>query len=201
MKIVLLRHGKPDIPEFGKLRASEILRWIESYNSAGIMKDHQPSREAVEIANNCNAVVCSDLPRSVESAEALRIKGVNHIEPVFREMGLPYANWPSPKLSSSVWAALFRILWFLGYSSNAESLRAAKLRASSGANRLKEIAYNNDSVLLVGHGFVNRFIAKELLSNGWQGPANPGKKYWEFGVYEYKATINRIHSDAKSRGI
>ena len=78
MKIVLLRHAKPDIPEFGKLRASEIRRWIESYNSAGIMKDHQPLREAVEIANNCNAIVCSDLSRSVESAEALRIKGVNY---------------------------------------------------------------------------------------------------------------------------
>ncbi len=188
MKIVLLRHGKPDITEFGKLRASELCRWIESYNSAGIIENHQPSREAIEISHNCNAVVCSDLPRSVESARVLRIKEINQIEPIFREMGLPYANWPSPKLSPNVWAALFRILWFFGYSSNAESLRAAKRRAASGANMLKEISYNNDSVLLVGHGFVNKFIAKELLSSGWQGPSSPGKKYWEFGVYEYKAT-------------
>ncbi len=185
MRIVLLRHGKPDVPKLGKLRASEICQWIESYNSAGLKIGNSPSRKAIEIANDCNAIVCSDLPRSVESARALGIKEVNHVESMFREMGLPYANFPSPKLSLNTWAVIFRVLWFLGYSSNGESLREAKLRASNGASRLKEIAENNRSVLLVGHGFVNRFIAKELLSNGWQGPVNPGKRYWEFGVYEY----------------
>jgi broad specificity phosphatase PhoE len=185
MRIVLLRHGKPDVPKLGKLRASEIYQWIESYNSAGLNIEHRPSREAIEIANNCNTIVCSDLPRSIESARALGVREVNHIESMFREMGLPYASFPSPKLSPNIWAALFRVLWFFGYSSNGESLREAKLRASNGASMLKEIAANTGSVLLVGHGFVNRFIAKELLSNGWQGPASPGKKYWEFGIYEY----------------
>ena len=187
MKIVLLRHGKPDIPRFGKLRASELHRWIDAYNSAGIMKVHQPSREAIEISHKCNAVVCSDLPRSVESAVALRIRQINHIDPLFREMGLPYPHWPSPKLPPNIWAALFRFLWFFGYSSHAESIRAAKRRAASGVDKLKELAYQNDSVLLVGHGFVNRYISKSLLSSSWHGPASPGKKYWEFGVYEYEA--------------
>lgn len=80
---------------------------------------------------------------------------------------------------------MFRLLCFFGYSSNGESLREAKLQASKGVNRLEEIAANSGSVLLIGHGFINRLIAKALLSKGWQGPVNPGKQFWEFGVYDY----------------
>jgi len=185
MQIVLLRHGKPNVPKHGRLRANELHKWIESYNSAGIVPEPVPSRDAIKISNACNAVVCSDLPRSVESAKALGVKGINVIEPAFREMGLPFGSFPPLKLSPNIWARFFRALWFLGYSSNSESIREARLRASNGANRLKEMAINDGSVLLVGHGIVNRFIAKELLSNGWKGPENPGKKYWNFGVYEY----------------
>jgi len=186
MRIVLLRHGKPDI-EFGKMRVSELGRWIDSYNSSGIDRSHLPGSEAVGIANECNTVVCSDYLRSVESAELLGIKEVKQIDPAFREMGLPYGDWRTPKASAIVWASIFRVLWFLGYSSNSEHFSAAKKRAFYCAGKLQSIAQNRDSVLHVGHGLMNRYIAKELLLNGWQGPANPGNKYWGFGVYEYKA--------------
>ena len=92
MKIVLLRHGKPHVPEYGKLRANEIHQWIESYNSAGSVPDHAPSQETIEIANACNALVCSDLLRSIESAQALGVKTINIMEPIFREMGLPLSK-------------------------------------------------------------------------------------------------------------
>jgi len=74
MQIILLRHGKPDVPEHGKLSAAEIHQWVESYNSAGIAAQHKPSKQAIEVANRCSTVVCSDLPRSVESAHALGVK-------------------------------------------------------------------------------------------------------------------------------
>ena len=185
MRIVLLRHGKPDVPKLGGVSASKIGQCIDAYNAAGVRLEDKPSNGAIEIANSCNVVVCSDLPRSIESAQALGVSEINHIESVFREMGLPFASFPSPKLSPVIWAAIFRTLWFMGFSSNSESLREAKIRALHGAGRLREIAEADGSVLLVGHGFVNRFIAKELLSTGWKGPACPGKKYWEFGVYEF----------------
>jgi len=185
MQIILLRHGKPDVPEHGKLSVGEIHRWVESYNSAGLLAGHNPPGEAIEIASSCNAVVCSNLPRSVESARALGVDEIDFVESTFREMQLPYGSFPSPRLSPEIWTALFRFLWFFGYSSNGESLGEARLRASKGANRLKKIATDSGSVLLVGHGFTNRFIAKELLSAGWQGPANPGRRFWEFGTYVY----------------
>jgi broad specificity phosphatase PhoE len=190
MKIILLRHGKPDMPVFGRLKACEMYKWIECYNSVGIDQTVIPPARATEMAANCMAIACSDMPRSVASADALKAKeGHVHLsDSIFREIALPYANWNSLRLRPAIWVALFRLLWFLGFSPRCESYHSARLRAMTGARRLKELAAEHGSVLLAGHGLLNRFLAKELLATGWQGPASPGKQYWEFGVYEYRGT-------------
>jgi len=185
VKIVLIRHGKPNLDDIGKIKSIEIERWIESYNSAKIDLKCQPKKESIEIAKNCNQVVCSDLSRSIESANILGVKKIHHIESVFREVGLPYAPFPFIKLEPNLWAIIFRVLWFFGLKSNSESLAEARLRAATGARKLKEIAENNDSVIFIGHGIMNRFIAKELVSSGWVGASGSKGEYWEFGVYEY----------------
>lgn len=38
-------------------------------------------------------------------------------------------------------------------------------------------------VLLMGHGIINRFIAKELLATGWKEQTRPRTGYWGAGVY------------------
>lgn len=38
---------------------------------------------------------------------------------------------------------------------------------------------------MVGHGFLNYFVAKELQKQNWKGPRSPGKKYWAYSTYEY----------------
>ena len=48
--------------------------------------------------------------------------------PIFREMGLPFGKLSYPRISPDVWAVIFRVLWFLGYSANSESFRKAKQR-------------------------------------------------------------------------
>lgn len=183
MKIVIVRHGKPDVPDFEKLKACELNTWIDSYNAAGIVQKPPPVR-TIEIATQCRAVVCSDFPRSTQSAAALNVK-VLHSASLFREVCLPYAKWNLLRLSPYTWALLFRIFWALGYSSHGESFRSFQLRASAGAEKLKQLATEHGSVLFVGHGLINKFIAKELLSSGWKGPRSPGWKHWAFGVYSY----------------
>jgi len=183
MQIVIMRHGKPDICASEKLRACEMREWIESYDSAGIDRMHVPPVIAMEKAAQCNAVVCSDLKRSVESAGILKAGHVYLSDAVFREFGLPCMTWHSFRLPPMIWAAFFRMLWFAGFSAGGESFRDSRLRMKRGADKLKEVAAEHGSVLFVGHGLYNFFLAKELLSTGWQGPVTPGKRYWEFGVY------------------
>ena len=186
MNIVILRHGKPKIETPGRLNASGFGRWIAAYNKAGIDTTHSPTQNAIAQAQACSIVVCSDLPRSIESATALGIKNVKVQDPLFRECEMPYANWSYPSLSVPVWSYIFRILQLLGYASNAESFKEARLRAYGCALRLSEVAQKHESVLFIGHGSLNWLISKQLLRMGWVGPRNPGRNYWEYGVYRYK---------------
>jgi hypothetical protein len=77
----------------------------------------------------------------------------------------------------------------LGFSRNGESLLNARDRAREAAAKLVQLAEEHHAVLLVGHGFINHFIAKELRSRGWLGPKKPGSGFWDYGVYEQAATF------------
>lgn len=184
MKIVILRHGKPVIPSLSKLSASAFSEWVHEYNAAGLCPTSQPTDDAIKCADECNTVVCSALPRSIESAKAFKNKSIVLSDPIFNEADLPVANWQAMKLSPKIWAIVFRILWLLGYSRNSESFTEAKSRATEAVERLSEIACKYESVLFVGHGVYNRILANELRRHGWLGPKNPGSNYWSFGIYE-----------------
>lgn len=187
MQIVLLRHGKPIIKKDASLNAAEFGLWVEKYNTAGIDNDFKPPQLAIDQAVRCTFTVCSNLPRSLESAKALGVENIGVCEAMFREMDMPYAKWRSPKLSSSVWSVFFRLIWALGYSANSESFSAAKGRARDCAERLADLASTHGTVLFVGHGSLNWFIAKHLKDMGWSGSDKSPRKYWEFSVYRYQA--------------
>ena len=186
MEIILIRHGKPNMPSLNKIKAFSFKDWIDSYNSSGLNQGSKPTENALSIANKCNAVVCSDLLRSKKSAEALKIKNITFAHSKFNEAGLPSANWSGLKLSPTTWAVIFRILWLFGYSNNSESYKEAKLRAKDSAQILIELAKEHKSVLFVGHGIYNKLLSKQLKLLGWSGPSNPGSKHWSFGIYENK---------------
>jgi broad specificity phosphatase PhoE len=184
MKIVILRHGKPVTPSLRKISASAFFEWVHEYNTAGLCPTSQPTDHAIKCADECHAVVCSALPRSIESAKAFNRKNIVLSDPIFNEAGLPAANWQAMKLSPKIWEVVFRILWLFGYSRNSESFKEAKSRASDAVEMLTEIARKYESVLFVGHGVYNRILANELRRHGWLGPKNPGSNHWSLGVYE-----------------
>jgi hypothetical protein len=71
---------------------------------------------------------------------------------------------------------------------------AFKLRVSLAAEKLIQLAKSHDSVLLIGHGIINRYLAKELISKGWSGGAAPGgNKYWGYRYWEYAAYAFLLH--------
>lgn len=183
MKIVLLRHGEPNVPTTGRILADELARWIDIYNASGIKPESYPSIEVLCIARDCNAVVCSDLPRCIESAATLGVVS-QYIDPEFRELCLPHGHFPWLRLTAQIWAICFRLLWFLGYSSQCESFAQARRRAENAAHRLEEIAAHQGSVLLLGHGMLNRYIARALIKQGWSGSKYPSDEYWGCDVYE-----------------
>lgn len=188
MEIVLIRHGMPQIEADRRLSGAAFGRWVSAYNEAGIDAASVPSEEAVAQAKSCAFVVCSSLPRSSQSAKALGVHDVGACESMFREMEMPYANARFPRLSPGTWAVIFRLLWLLGYSANAESFRDARERSRQCAERLARLASEHGKVLFVGHGSLSWLVSRYLKRMGWAGPRKAPRRYWEFGVYRYPGT-------------
>ena len=186
MEIVLIRHGKLKIDISGKMSASDFGKRVADYDRSGIDTEHKPTNEACERAKKCLFIVCSTLPRSIESARALNIENPDMTNHLFRECEMPYADWKYPALTGTSWAILFRILQLAGYTSNTESYKAIKHRVKECAEQLVKLSKKHESVLFVGHGAIIWFIHKQLLRMGWSGPQKSVKKYWEFGVYTHK---------------
>lgn len=191
MKIVLMRHGKPMINKHLRLNATEFGAWVEKYNIAGIDTRHESPREAIEQAKQCAMTVCSNLARSLESAKILGVKHIGLCSPMFREMDMPHATWRLPRLSPAIWLIFFRFAWVFGYSANTESFKAAKARARNCAEQLAGISSTYGTVLFVGHGSLNLFIAKYLKRMGWICSEKPPRKYWEHSIFTLNTRVSR----------
>lgn len=181
MKIILLRHGKPSFELSGCVRADEVGQISHQYDLSGICD--LPSEQIKQQASACNAVVCSPLPRSITSAEALGLGAVCRSDVLFREAEMPHFKTGSLVLPVMVWIALLRGLSVFGFSRNGESLSMVRQRADAAAVVLIGLAQCHESVVLVGHGMINHFIAKALLVCGWSEASKSGHGYWGCGAY------------------
>ncbi|MBU0654534.1 MAG: histidine phosphatase family protein [Gammaproteobacteria bacterium] len=65
-------------------------------------------------------------------------------------------------MSLSVWVVVLRIAWFAGYAQNGESFPSARQRAQVATQHLTQLAAEHGSVLLVGHGIMNRLLGRAL---------------------------------------
>ncbi|MDE8755997.1 histidine phosphatase family protein [Pectobacterium polaris] len=183
MEIILMRHGKPSFTGARKVATHEMASWIQQYDLSCIGCDQPPEASRVQ-AHRALMVFSSPLPRAISSARNLNLES-EIIDKVFREAELPVYLVPVIKLSPYSWAIFFRLMWLCGMSQKAESLALAKRRARQATNMLVEHARDNTGpVLLIGHGIMNRLIAKELISLGWEKRTSTGKGYWETGVYK-----------------
>lgn len=159
--------------------------WIAGYDLSDTGNDI-PSESSLAIASSAHRIISSNLPRALSSLNALG-REPECVDEVFREAGLPIFHMPILRLSPTLWAAFFRVMWLLGISRNAEPLEVAKHRAFQAARIL--VAYakeSNGPVLLMGHGVMNRLIAKELISLGWKKCQRQGKDYWNAGIYSLR---------------
>ncbi len=182
MRIVIIRHGKPSLPAWPGIKARELGNWIVAYNRAGIAEE-SPLKKTINAVKTCTMIVTSDLPRSTGSGKALGLGLPMISNELFREAGLPYGPITLLKMPPKIWAVFFRILWSVGYKKNGESIDTFKERSRRAADRLISLAREHGSVLFVGHGLINTFIARELLSAGWKGPGKMSTRYWACAEY------------------
>ncbi len=189
MEIVVLRQGKPKIADSREVvSAFEFGHWVDAYSIAGIDNSHPPPVDSVSKANTCKYVVCSDLPRAIESVAALLVRCAVEQDPLFRECEMPYTKWRVLKLPVAAWSIAFRFLHILGFSREVESFKEARERAGCCVARLNILAQEHESVLLVGHGALNWLISRKLIQGGWVAQRRASGGYWSYVVFHRGAT-------------
>lgn len=103
------------MPSLDKINALPFQKWVDEYNKAGLSIHSKPDDIIISEANTCNAIVCSALPRSIESVKLITDKDITLSSSLFNEADLPVANWKKLKLSPKTWAIIFRAMWLFGY--------------------------------------------------------------------------------------
>jgi len=155
-------------------------KFIKNYRNISITPD---SEMAVNIANVIpvdSLILSSDLKRAVQTATAVTGGTAFRIDKLFREVSLPLLHLPGTTKCSHWWG-LSIALRICGLAGKVESTKQAKLRVTIAAAQLSKEAMTRD-VVLFGHGVMNYFIAKELLSSGWSGLIPRNIKHWDVMV-------------------
>ena len=177
-----MRHGQPKEVNVDKVSALEMKDWIEHYNRSEITQQPVPNA-SLRLAASATVIASSNAPRALTSVQALGLKPVR-VDAIFCEAQLPFGHWKRPRLSPFTWAFILRILWLCGYSGDVEPANTVRMRARKAAELLQSLS-SEGSVLLLGHGFMNQMIAKQLVKDGWVRHQRNGSQYWSAAVYRY----------------
>ena len=185
MEISLIRHGKSTCTKTNRISCKEFGNWVKKYDDSTVFEEDSYPTVTLEKITTANIVIASGLKRSVDSVNLLNPNLKSISDPLFREteLPIPITNLWGLKLNSSIWAVISRCLWFSGYSRGCESLSNAKDRAKKASGLLVKYAQEYTSVVLVGHGFFNILIAKELQKTEWKGKKKTSTRHWSCTTY------------------
>ena len=180
MEIILVRHGRPLSGGHSPAAGRGFRGWVAGLEQAPLDPTLLPPAALTALAISAGCIMTSPLRRSAESAVLLAPGRTVLSEPLFVEAGMPVPP-SNGQDRPRHWTALGRIAWMLGWSQGRESWPAARQRAKLAAARLAELAQENGSVLLVGHGLLNLLIQRALRRTGWSG-GGWRADYWSYVI-------------------
>jgi broad specificity phosphatase PhoE len=186
-QIVLARHGRPDLPAEARhpICGREIGRWYRCYDASGIVADVDAPAALWEAARAAGCVVASDTRRAIESAARLIPADAIRVEASLREVGFPESLDSSLRLSPNLWVFIARAAQMLDRDDGEGGRAAVRARAAAVAGTLAQLAADHRTVVAIGHGWFNRFVARELRRQGWHGPRFVPSGYWSSVTYEH----------------
>lgn len=178
MEIVLVRHGEPEFSAqqgSARVKATQMPVWIAGYDASGITG--KPDCHAVLADKRHAFIISSPLPRARASLQAMNLTP-DLIADDLREAPLLVFNLPFLRLSPQAWLVLFRLCWLSGALAGPESKKQTVQRAEKMAHMLIAQAQQHERVISMGHGVINRLIARELEKAGWAKREHTGNGYW-----------------------
>lgn len=187
-RIVLIRHGQPDIALTPRTDAKAFAHYIEDYEAAGLAAESLPppalTASLSEVRGALASVFCSDRPRAMESAARLLPAAERFADPLFAEAPLASPPLPLLRLKVTQWAVLSRGLWYLGYHPQIEGPRRAGARAAAAAAKLIAHAEQTGAAVLVAHGYFNFMIGRRLARLGYHRTGTHKATFWNAVLYD-----------------
>ncbi|EMR02926.1 histidine phosphatase family protein [Cesiribacter andamanensis] len=178
-QIALIRHGEPDLHKTGKFSYEEAKEYVKHYDSVGIILPDEPFFD-VEDKEEI-AFFSSTINRAHNTAQYLF--GADRemvVSADFREFERQIGNRRiRMRLPLKYWTTTARIKWMLGLDREGlESFSEAKERARKAASLLDDASRTTPKVVLVAHGFLNRYIKRNLEREGWRVVRDGGDNYF-----------------------
>lgn len=176
-EIILIRHAKVDLDTKGWMRYRKAVQLNERYNTAPVSSFEAHQVLATLPPLKTDTVYVSNLNRSIATGWALFGDSTVVLSSGFLdEFGLNIVHLPL-RLPYKAWTSVSRALWLLGINQkNNESHREAKRRVVRIADFIENKLKYNEQVVMVTHGFLNRYVAQELKRRGWVDIQDQGAK-------------------------
>ena len=183
-RIILIRHGQPDIAVAPRTSHRGFGSYIDAYEEAGLDPASAPPEELQDLVGELSAVFTSGRKRADDSARALAPRAELIADPLFAEAPLASPRIPLLRMTVPKWAVVARILWHAGYHPEIENYRRAKHRAASAADILVARAHRDGVAALVAHGYFNLILGRELRQRGFVKTGAHRARFWNVVIYD-----------------
>jgi broad specificity phosphatase PhoE len=185
IRIVLVRHGKPNVAPGRRISHKKFQDYIQEYEEAGLHPDSPPPAWLVDLTRQARLIYASDRPRARESARALAPHAELSLSSLFMEAQLKSPKLPLVRMKPPAWAVIARLAWHAGHHGGIEDFRDAKERAEKAVDVLADTALSDGIAVLVAHGYFNAIVGRTLRKRGWRRYGGRHRaKFWNAVVYE-----------------
>lgn len=190
-EVVLIRHAAVQHEHDGWIGSKKAKQYRASYDTSPIHQFNPDTVLAKIPERITDTIFVSGLPRSIatglklfgDSAQVVSLQMLNEFE--------MHVAWLPLIMPYKAWTSFSRALWLMGWEKRGtESYAEAKDRVDAVADFIEKKAEEDEQVILVTHGFINRNIAKELERRKWHILQNEGKKNLGATVLQKASSIN-----------
>jgi broad specificity phosphatase PhoE len=181
MRIILVRHGRPEKSENVLVNSAGFANWVKNYNHSLVADDSRPAK-SLETDYFDYYIVSSDLPRAIHSSYISLNKSPDFKSKLFREMDIPRFKLPFT-IRAWTWVYLNRALWMIGKTGQFESYFEARCRAKNAAIELVNIAKREENVIVFAHGYLNLHMRRYFRNSGFK-QISKSSDYWGLSIFE-----------------
>lgn len=176
--IIIVRHGKPALSRKIRLTWRGYREWWKKYDAGGLAENQKIPKKVKAYANSADILISSPLRRAVETARLLRGRDPDILDNNLVEAALPPPHLGPLTFRPKTWGTFSRVVWYVGWSDDMETHKAARIRANAMAETLAGHAAGGKMILVTAHGWYNRMLKGSLMKQGWKCVSQNGDLHW-----------------------